>query len=344
MLMKRKRIWSVIALSLGLGLLGLYLVAGEAVFRRETYRLAHLDPALALVALGLLCGYWLLPAWRLKVLSRAQGHRLPFVTALFIHILGVFSSAVTPGGSGSAPAIATGFRRAGVPWGRGVGIAVQILVLDLVFFAWVLPVSLIYLLLIGFVTLPLQLVVLAFASGLVAVASAIVLGRYPRLAVRTFLWLARRPWLFRFRARLYAGARDYYRSGRLFMRISWRRWFSLQLLSALSWLSGFALLWLLVDLGHGLPLVPTLAILTVATLLSYVVPTPGGAGFIEVAVGYGIAAHVTQSELATPLLLWRLGTFYLVFLLGPLATWLVLSGGLERVTRLAARLPKRKGR
>jgi uncharacterized protein (TIRG00374 family) len=344
MLLRRKRTWSVIALSLGLGLLGLYLVAGKAIFRAETYRLAHLTPALGLLALTLLIGHWLLPAYRLKVLSRAQGHSLPFLTALFLHILGVFSSAITPSGSGSAPAIAAGFQRAGVPWGQGVGIAVQIMVLDLVFFAWVLPVSLVYLLLSGFTALPLQLVVLALASGLAAVAGAVVLGRYPRLAVRAFLWLARRASLRRFRPRLYAGARDYYRSSRLFMRISWRRWFSLQALSALSWLSGFALLWLLIDPGHGLPLVPTLAVLSVATLLSYVVPTPGGAGFIEVAVGYGIAAHVSQSELAAPLLLWRLGTFYLVFLLGPLATWLVLSGGLERVTRLAAKLPKRKGR
>jgi uncharacterized protein (TIRG00374 family) len=336
--LKRKRTWGIVALSLGLGLIGLYLVVGEAIFRPDTYRLRHLSAPLALGAVGLLSMYWLFPAWRLRVLSYAQGHRLPFTTALFIHLAGLFSSAVTPSGSGSAPAIAAGFQRVGSTWGQGVSIAVQIMVLDFVFFGWILPLSLIYLIFTRFTVLPIQLVVLAIACGCLALFGAVVLGRYPQLAVRVFLWLARRNWLIRWRPRLLAAARDYYRSSRLFIQISWRRWFSLQLLSALSWLSSFALLWLLIR-DHRLPLTPSLAILSVSTLLSYFVPTPGGAGFIEVIVGFGIGAHVDQSELAAPLLLWRLATFYLVFILGPLAAWLLLSGGLERITRLTTRTP-----
>jgi uncharacterized protein (TIRG00374 family) len=313
-------------------------VVGEALFRRDTYRLHQLSTPLALIATGLLSMYWLLPAWRLQVLSHAQGRRLPFITALFIHILGLFSSAITPSGSGSAPAIAAGFQRVGSSWGQGVGIAVQIMVLDFVFFGWALPLSLLYLILTRFAVLSVELLTLTISCSLLALVGAIILGRYPRLAVRVFLWLARRNWLARWRSRLAAAARDYYRSSRLFMQISWRRWFSLQLLSALSWLSGFALLWLLIR-DDRLPLTPTLAILSVTTLISYIIPTPGGAGFIEVAVGFGIATRLEQSELAAPLLWWRLVTFYLVFILGPLAAWLLLSGGLERISRLSTRLP-----
>lgn len=339
--LKRKRSWAIIAASLGLGLLGVYLVVGDALFRADTYRLHHLSAPLALVGLVLFAAYWLLPAWRLKVLSHAQGQRLPFITALMLHILGLFSSAVTPGGSGSAPAIAAGFQQVGGSWGQGVSVALQIMVLDFVFFGWVLPLSLLYLLLTRFAVMSPKLLALAIGCGLAALGGALILGRYPRLAVRGFLWLARRRWLARARARLIAAARDYYRSSRLLKQISWRRWLSLQLLSALSWLSGFALLWLLIDRQHRLPLTPMLALLSVSTLLSYAVPTPGGAGFIEFAVGYGIAARLEQSELAAPLLLWRLATFYLVFLLGPLAAWLLFSGGLKRVTQLRARLPRR---
>ena len=316
--------------SLALGLLGLYLVAGPAAFRAQTYHLPTVGLPLTLLIASASAAYWIVPALRLRTLCAVQGHRLPLGTALLIHVAGLFSAAITPGGSGSAPAIAAGLRRAGVPFGRGVGVAVQVTVLDLVFFAWALPLSLAYLLAIGSTTLTPELVTLTVVSMVLAIGASTALGRYPRLVVRLFLWLARRRTLTRFRRRLAAGARGYYRSSRLFMTMRFRTWISLQALGALAWLGMFTLFWALLRVFQPVDFLTTIATLTIATLVAFIVPTPGGSGFIEVAVGYGIGVQVAHTDLATPLLLWRCGTFYLVFLLGPLASWLLIAGGFGR--------------
>jgi glycosyltransferase 2 family protein len=321
-------------ISLGLGPLGLYLVAGPAAFQLETYRLPTISLPLALLIAAAAAAYWLVPALRLQALSVVQGHGLPFGTGLLIHLVGLYGAAVTPGGSGGAPAIAAALRRAGLSLGAGVAMAVQVTVLDLVFFAWALPVSLAYLLLGGGATaLSADLVALALVSMAAAIAASIVLGRCPRLAVRLLLWLASRPTLTRFRSRLTAGARAYYRSSRLFGAMPFSAWVSLQALSALGWLGMFVLCWSLVRAFQPLALLPTVASLTIVTLVAFIVPTPGGSGFIEVAVGYGLGAQSALADSVTPpLLLWRLATFYLIFLLGPLASGLLVAGRCGRVS------------
>ncbi len=327
-----KRTVLALLISLGLGLLGLQLVAGPAAVQARTYRLPTRSLPLTLLIAGASAAYWIIPALRLRALSAVQGHRLPLGTGLLIHVAGLFSAAVTPGGSGSAPAIAAGLRRAGVPFGRGVGVAVQVTVLDLVFFAWALPISLAYLLCMRSSALSPELVALALLSMVVALLASTLLGRYPRLVVRLFLWLARRRTLTRFRKRLVAGARGYYRSSRLFVTMRHSTWIYLQALGALAWFGMFVLFWALLRVFQPVDFLSTIATLTIATLVAFVVPTPGGSGFIEVAVGYGIGAQLAHADLATPLLLWRFVTFYLVFLLGPLAGWLLMAGRFGRVS------------
>jgi uncharacterized protein (TIRG00374 family) len=312
--------------SLALGFIGLYLVDGPAAFQARSYHLPTVSAPLALAIAAATVAYWIVPALRLQLLGTVHGHALPLTTGLLIHLAGLLSAAITPGGSGSAPAIAAGLRRAGLPLGAAVGMAVQVTVLDLVFFAWALPISLAYLLLSGATALSLDLVALALASMVVALAAAIVLGRHPRPVVRLALWLARKPMLGRFRQRLTAAARGYYRSSRHFATMRTSTWIALQALGALAWLGMFVLFWALVQAFQPLAVLATIATLTIATLVAFIVPTPGGSGFIEVAVGYGIGAQTNHADLATPLLLWRFGTFYLVFLLGPLASWRLFAG------------------
>jgi uncharacterized membrane protein YbhN (UPF0104 family) len=92
--------------------------------------------------------------------------------------------------------------------------------------------------------------------------------------------------------------------------------------TAAGWLGGFLLLWSFLELyGVQTGLLATLAILSSLTLVSHFVPTPGGSGFIEAAVGLGIGA--TGGSVAAALLLWRLASFYAVYLMGPPAGWLL---------------------
>ena len=331
--------------SLALGLIGLYLVGGPAAFEASSYQLPEVGTPLILAMVAGSAAYWLVPALRLQLLCTVHGHGLPLAQGLLIHIAGLFSAALTPGGSGSAPAIAAGLRRAGLPLGTAVATAVQVTVLDLVFFAWALPISLAYLLSSGATVLSLDLVALALASMVLALAASIVLGRYPRPVVRLLLWLARRPRLLRFGQRFRATARGYYRGSRLFVAMRLSTWISLQALGALAWLGMFLLFWALARAFQPLEVLATIATLTIATLVAFIVPTPGGSGFIEVAVGYGIGAQLTDANLATPLLAWRFATFYLILLLGPLAAWLLFVGRRgQRPSGTSARANRREVR
>jgi uncharacterized membrane protein YbhN (UPF0104 family) len=67
-------------------------------------------------------------------------------------------------------------------------------------------------------------------------------------------------------------------------------------------------------------LLATLALLSSITLVSHVVPTPGASGFVEAAVGLSVGAG---GGAAAALLIWRLASFYVIFLLGPPAGWLL---------------------
>jgi uncharacterized protein (TIRG00374 family) len=322
-----KRTLGALVLALGLSLLGIYIIGGPAVLEARTYTLPQWNGALLLFCVFAFVSQWLFPALRLVVLAKEQGYPVPYRSALLIHLVTVLSAAVTPSGSGGGPAIVAGFASLGVPWGRSIGIAIQLFVLDLVFFSWAVPLSLVFLIASGIIALPLNIIVLAVASAGLAVAGSVVLGRYPRLAVRLMLSLARRPLLTRFRGRIQAAARDYYRSTRVFMGLPLAPWFNLQVLSALGWLINFALFWGLVNLYHAVSPLVIVAVLNITTLISFVIPTPGAAGFMEVAVGYGTSSQVSSAELAPALLLWRLASFYFIYAVGPLAGWLLFSRG-----------------
>lgn len=335
--MKRRLLALVAALALGIG--GLYAVDGAAAFQARTYRLPSISPALALVIAAASGAYWALPALRLRLLGAVQGRSLPLSAGLLVHVVGLFSAAVTPGGAGSAPAIAAGLRRAGVPLGTAVGMAVQVTVLDLLFFVWALPLGLAYLAVSDATALTGTVIAAALVCTVAALAAATALGRYPRPIVQLLLWLARAPSLSRFRPRLTVMARGYYRSGRLFATMRWSTWASLNALGALSWLGMFTLFWALAQAVQPLAPLPTIASLTIATLVASIVPTPGGAGFVEVAVGYGIGSFAPDTDIVGPLLLWRVATFYLVFVLGPIASWLLFTdalGGRAGGARLSA--------
>lgn len=314
-----KRWLAALLASVLLGLAGILLVNTPADIRAQLHQLPAASPPLILALAGAAAAYWIIPGLRLQVLAAVQGQRLPFSTGLLIHLTGMLSAAITPGGAGSAPAIVAGLCRAGLSLGAALGIAVQVTLLDLLFFVWAMPLSVGYLLLSRAPGLAPDLAVPVGATIVVSLVASILLSRRPRSIARLFLWLARRRTFLRFRERLTATARGYYRCGRLFLGMGRLTWIYLQALSALAWLGMFLLFWMLARMYQPLEMMTTLATLALATLLSMIAPTPGGSGFIEVAVSTGIDSQLSEAQLAAPLLLWRFGTFYLVYLVGPWA-------------------------
>ncbi len=318
-----KRTLAVFAASLALGLGGVYLVGGASVFDPDTYLAA--DPSLGI--LGLIAvtalAHWTLPALRLSLLARLHGTRLALGTAVWIHLAYTLGSAVTPGGSGGGPALAVSLRYTGMRWGRGIAVATQVFVLDLLFFAWAAPLSLLTLWAMPGVRVPPGLTLGIGACVALVLGVAVLLTRYPRLTVRSILWLGARPWLRRGRGRRRAVARDFYRAARGFSALPTGAKVGLQALQACAWGSGFGLFWALLALYQRVDLPTVLATLTLASLLSIVMPTPGASGFMEVAVGLGTSGLVERDVLTAPLLLWRVASYYAVFALGPLAGWML---------------------
>jgi uncharacterized protein (TIRG00374 family) len=134
---------------------------------------------------------------------------------------------------------------------------------------------------------------------------------------------AKLPVLRRFERRLRRAAGDYHRGMEAYLGMPGRRWVLLHLVTFAGWFSGFWLLWLLMKLygvDIGLPL--ALAAMSGITLVSHLIPTPGGSGFIEAIVGLGVVGATTGS-VAAALLVWRMALYYGVFLAGPVAALLL---------------------
>jgi uncharacterized protein (TIRG00374 family) len=317
-----KRTAIALLLSLALGLAGLYLVAGAQIFRTETYRVQNFGVPLVILTVVAFLAKWFSPAVRIGLLCRGQRIPLPYHSAVLVHLVAMFVAALAPQNTGFGPATVAALSRLGVPIGRGIGVAVQVVVLDLIFFAWAVPASLGYLIYSDTLELPPRARVAAFVTGCLAIVAAAALSRRPQLVVSLIFAVARWRFMARFASGLRRIARDYYRSARAFLKMPASYWFTLHLSTAAGWFGGFLLLWLFLELyGVDAGLLATLAILSSLTLVSHFVPTPGGAGFIEAAVGLSIGA--AGGSVAAALLLWRLASFYVVYLLGPPAGWLL---------------------
>jgi uncharacterized protein (TIRG00374 family) len=267
---------------------------------------------------------WLLPAERVRLLCLTQYFALPYSSALLVNVVSVLGGAVIPGGTGQGPAVVAALNRLGLPVGNGIGVGMQIYVLDLIFFAWSVPLSLWYLIYSETIALPRDLKVLILMAISFVLAGAVLLGRYPRLIVDLLLTVANWPLLRRFEVKLRKIAHDYYRSSRSYLSMPFSSWVKLHLATAANWLGGFVLLWGLLNLyGIDNSVLSTVALLNIITLASQFVPTPRGAGFVEATVGLSISANHGAS-IAAALLIWRLLTVYISFLLGPLAGGLLL--------------------
>ena len=318
-----KRTAIALLLSLAFGLAGLYLGVGEAVFRPETYRAQNSGVPLVILIVVAFLVKWFSPALRVGLLCRGQKIALPYRSAVLVHLLAMFVAALAPQNTGFGPATVAALSRLGVPIGRGIGVAVQVVVLDLIFFAWAVPASIGYLVYSDTLELPPGTRVVAFATGCLAIIVAAVLSRRPQLVVSLIFAVARWRLMARFATRLRKIARDYYRSMGAFLRMPTSYWLTLHVSTAAGWFGGFVLLWLLLKLyGVDIGLLSTLAILSSITLVAHLFPTPGAAGFMEAAVGLSIGAN-PGGGVAAALLVWRLASFYIVYLLGPPAGWLL---------------------
>ena len=312
---------------IGLGVVLFFGKPGDLLAVRSLSAPALLWSVL-LLGLSFLCG-----GLRLQLLARALGYRLRLPSAVRGHILGLFSAAVTPSGSGNAPAIALMLTRDGLSGPHAWSVALYTGVVDLIFFAWGVPAALLTLKVTGHLPKTPWLA----AGGLTV--SALFIGLWyllafhlaavPKLAQRLFRW---RP-LRRYRRRAERFAETLTGTLTRLSATTWSQQLGLQSLSVGVHVSVFAIFSAVAaDLGLALPLLPTLATLFLVFVLSHVVPTPGGSGFLELTLPLLLLPE-RPAAVAPVVLVWRLLSFYSVFLLGP------SLGGAALVKRLGPGAP-----
>jgi len=296
---------------IGLGVVLLFSDPGDLLAVRNLSAWTLFSSTL-LLGWSFLCG-----GLRLRLLARTLGYRLRLPSAVRAHILGLFSAAVTPSGSGNAPAIALMLTCDGLSRTHAWSVALYTGLVDLLFFAWGVPVALLTLKLSG------KLPPSPWWSVGGAGVSALFLALWYLLAYRlsALPGLAYRLCSFRilrrYRGRTERFAQTFTETVSRLSATTWSEQFILQAFSASLHLSVFAMFSVIAaDLGLTLPLLPTLATLFLIFVVSHVVPTPGGSGFLELTLPLLLMPE--RPAAAVPaLLVWRLLSFYSVFLLGP---------------------------
>ncbi len=337
-----KRLIALFLLSFGLGIGGLYLSTREAIFSPATYSPPNLQPWLVVVAAISFVALWTAPIAKLMLLARAQKHQLSPFNAFLAHVAQVFGSAMTPSGSGGGPFLLLALERVGVPVGTGLGMAVQLFVLDLVALGLLIPFGLLYLIFVSPIELSPLVTSLAAASALVALAGAVALVRFPRAMTRLIHALAGWRPLRRWSRRLKRIAREYYVSAKTFRDLPLLDWLALHAFNLVAWLTNFVLFWALLKIyGSQVVLLDVVALLSIITLLAFFVPTPGASGVLELLLGLAITGG-GQSSIVAPVVLWRMATFYLAYLLGPASVWVLLAHNPPQWLRRGAPDPERE--
>ncbi len=313
-----KNIVRALIFSLLLSGLALFLtLRGEFDFSSFA-RLGQLSAPGILLVVTVLFAWWTFAGVRIIVLARGLGHRLGLLPAVRAYLLGLFSGAVTPSATGSSVAI--GWYLSRYIGGQQAGaIAVFTIVLDLVFYAWSLPLSFI---LLGRASLGLPIQGLGV---LVAVASLVFLslawGLTYRLSILSRLvWrIFSLRWLRRFRRAVYVGVRRIGKQLHFIAAVPWPWQLALHLSTAFMFVAHYAVLNAVAfALDLFVPQVELLALQTFIVAISFLVPTPGGAGYFEAMLALTLGQFVQKEDVLLLVLLWRFCSFYLYFLVGPL--------------------------
>lgn len=327
--MMKRPVLHALLISLALSGLGFAFALWSVGGPKALLKVGELTPRYLLYAAAALLASFVISALRLAFICRSLGYRLRLRHALRAHVLGLFSAAVTPGGSGNVAGIALTLDLQGAGGGRAWAAALATMSSDTTFHAWAMPLSLIALYSMGAYPRTPLWTVIGIVTILLTVAFAYLLLFKVSLIGPIASRVLRGP-LLRFRRRGLRLAASVIVSSRTFASAPLWQHVVIQLLTAAAWASYFTVLHFLlvglhVHLGFGLVLVGQ----TVVSVMSTFVPTPGASGFFEVVLSWFLISKGSGEAGPATVFVWRLLTFYSLFILGP------LLGG-YMIVRLAA--------
>jgi uncharacterized protein (TIRG00374 family) len=333
-------LWRTILVSLVLsvaGILAFVLWLGDPADLRELGRLSL--PALA-GSLLLLSASFLAGGLRLSVLVGMAGERVAVWRSTRAFVLGLFGAAVTPGGGGNGPAIALSLIRDGVRSSVAWSITVYGSIADLLFFAWSIPVAALILYRTGHladVRLLWLALVLSTGSLLLWYLLAFQLARATRLGGLLFSLAGLRRW----RKPVMRALAGIGNATSVVTRSHLGLHLVLQLLTIALHLLLYSIFFLFASsLGADLDFVVSQAVLLLVSATSYLVPTPGASGYLELALSYAFSRQLTPGVLAASVVAYRALSYYMAVVLGGALGGAVLSKEIAKRT-LRDELPER---
>ncbi len=326
-----RRLVQALLLSLAFGIAGIALVFYFGKIKPQQLSvIRQLSPLYLLLALLSLFTSFSLAGLRVRHLCSRLSHRLKFRYALRAHILSTFSGTVTPGGSGATPAMALMLQYQGLTSGQAWATGIAIFVADAIFHVWGLPLAILFLRWQGLYPKG----VLWTVGGILAIAVTALIAYILLFRLRwlepVFRWLLRGP-LLRFRKGALRFVASLLESNHYFTGASWGFYGLTQLYTFLSWFCFFLVLTLLAKgLELHLSVIASAAWQIATTTISYFVPTPGGSGFFELGTSLLLLGRGNDNAVPAVLLTWRLLTYYIFFLLGPILGGYVLLKSMDQ--------------
>jgi len=323
-----KRILTALVLSLLLGALSLWLVSSN-LFGKEVWQaLEHFRLRWLAAVFTLILCWWLVSGYRMIFLARRIGSYPGLWGGVQTHIVGVFSSSITPAGGGNSIGIALLLMRLGLKPENAVVVTVMSLVGDLAFFSWTMPASFFLLLRYG-INLPID-----HLGVFILIVSCLALALSYLLVFRLSLATALAKRLFtlrfvrRFRNRKISRfLADLELASTAFASSPWSWHLRFHGLSTIARLCFFAtlnliLLGLDIDFNH----LVVLASQIVVHAFAFVIPTPGASGYQEAAITFALKGEIPAQLLTAAVIIWRFTNYYLYFIAGSIVGGVALLG------------------
>lgn len=311
-----KNVIRVLALSLLLsaGGIGVLFLTGKAFSIADFERYLLIKPEFVGFLILALVSWWLLSGWRLMILAQSEGVTLLRATRAFL--LSLFAAAITPSATGSTVGLAWYLSKY-TSADRATAVAVFSVGLDLVYFAWSLPVSILVLHSRGIdigVAIPLLILTTTFTLTL-----AWVLMFRSDLLRNLVKLIFRVRFLQRFQVKAQEFMEETIRSVDLIRALPIFTQIFLHILTGCMYLMHFLAANALAA-GIGLPIdhVALVATQSIIIAVGFLAITPGGAFYFEVALGRAFAAtNVPESAIGPFVIMWRILSYYLYLLIGP---------------------------
>ena len=294
--------------------IGVLFLTGKGFALSDFSRFLTIPALYVFYLLLALVGWWLLSGWRLMIL--AQDKEVTLLRATRAFLLSLFAASVTPSATGSTFGMAWYLSKY-TTTERATAVAVFSVGLDLVYFAWSLPVSIVVLQLRG-IDIGVGMPVLVLTT-LVALGLAWVLMFRADLLRHFVAWLFKFKPLERFRTGAQGFIEETVRSVALIRALPVPTQGLLHVITGLMYLTHFLTANALAA-GIGLPIdhVALVATQSIVIAVGFLVPTPGGAGYYEIALGRAFAAtNVPESAIGPFVIMWRVISYYLYLLIGP---------------------------